>query len=159
MEKYDMLRYGICTADMNVDSTPDDDINKALIRCIESSGMSMAEFSRLTGISQVSIVRYRQKTAVPTLETIVTACIALHTNIFQALYLITIAGYNIMYPRDKRIYFLLIMSSWNMGLSIDEANDILIGMNMKPLNSKKQMITDNGGQDNVQNIGYHGNRH
>ena len=64
-----------------------------------------------------------------------------------------------MYPRDKRIYFLLIMSSWNMGLSIDEANDILIGMNMKPLNSKKQMITDNGGQDNGQNIGYHGNRH
>ena len=29
MEKYDMLRYGICTADMNVDSKPDDDINEA----------------------------------------------------------------------------------------------------------------------------------
>ncbi len=161
MKKNDMsnqtTRCGICIDDIKVDRLLDDNINEALIRCIESSGMSMAQFCKVTGIAQTSIVRYRQKTAVPTLETIVTVCIALRTNVFQALYLISIAGYNIFYSEEKKVYLLLIMLSWCFGISIDEANDILISLNMKPL--KKQISNDDGGQDNGQSIGYHGNRH
>lgn len=126
----------ICTDDMKVDSTPNDNINEALMRCIESSGMSMAQFCKITGISQSSIVRYRQKTAEPSLETIVTSCIALRTNVFQALYLISIAGYNLFYSEEKKVYLLLIMLSWYIGISIETANEILINLNMNPLNKK-----------------------
>ena len=137
VEKYEIIRNSIRIDDMKVDSKPNEDINEALIRCVETSGMSMAQFSRITGITQASIVRYRQKTAVPTLETIVISCIALRTNIFQALYLISIAGYNIIYSEDKKIYLVLLMLSWYFGLSVDEANDILIGLDMKPLVKKQ----------------------
>lgn len=140
MKKNDMsnqtIRCGICIDDIKVDRSLDDNINEALIRCIESSGMSMAQFCKITGIAQTSIVRYRQKAAVPTLETIVTACIALRTNVFQALYLISIAGYNLFYSKEKKVYLLLIMLSWYIGISIETANEILIDLDMPPLNKK-----------------------
>lgn len=140
MKKDDMsnqtIGCGISIDDIKVDRSLDDNINEALIRCIESSGMSMAQFCKITGIAQTSIVRYRQKTAVPTLETIVTTCIALRTNVFQALYLISIAGYNIFYSEEKKVYLLLIILSWYIGISIETANEILINLDMNPLNKK-----------------------
>ncbi|MBQ7794918.1 MAG: hypothetical protein IJ366_10435 [Clostridia bacterium] len=132
------IKYCIRSEDMKVDCISDDDINSALIRCIKSKGMSMAYFSKISGIAESTMVRYNKKLAEPTLEIIVLSCIALRTNVFQALYLISIAGYNIFYSEDKKIYLLLIMLSWYFGISVDEANDILIGLNMKPLTKIRQ---------------------
>jgi len=142
----DISRYGIAVEDFQVDSKPNDDINGALIRCIKSSGMTVTEFCRVTGIAQTTMARYRQKKCEPSLETIVTACIVLRTNIFQALYLISVAGYNIFYSEEKKVYLLLLMLSWYSGIGIDEANDILVSLNMKPLKVKSQLIKGNGGQ-------------
>lgn len=132
------IKYCIRSEDMKVDCISDDDINSALIRCIKSKGMSMAYFSKISGIAESTMVRYNKKLAEPTLEIIVLSCIALRTNVFQALYLISIAGYNIFYSEDKKIYLLLIMLSWYFGISVDEANDILIGLDMKPLTKIRQ---------------------
>ena len=38
------------------------------------------------------------------------------------------------------------MLSWYSGIGIDEANDILVSLNMKPLKVKSQLIKGNGGQ-------------
>lgn len=132
-----MIKYCISSEDMKVDSVSDEDINSALIRCIKSKGMSMANFCKISGIAESTMVRYNKKSAKPTLEIIVLSCIALRVNVFQALYLISIAGYNIFYSEDKKVYLLLIILSWYFGISVDEANDILIGLDMKPLVKKK----------------------
>lgn len=131
------IKYCIRSEDMKVDSMSDDDINSALIRCIKSKGMSMAYFCKISGIAESTMVRYNKKVAEPTLEIIVLSCIVLRINVFQALYLISIAGYNIFYSEDKKIYLLLIMLSWYCGISVDDANDILIGLGMNPLVKKK----------------------
>ena len=132
-----IVKYCIRSEDMKVDSILDDDINSALIRCIEANGISRYRFCKTAGISQTALSRYKKNLSKPTLEIIVAACIALRTNVFQSLYLISIAGYNIFYSEDKKIYLLLIMLSWYFGISVDEANEILIGMDMKPLVNKK----------------------
>ncbi len=159
MRKYEKVRNDICIEDMEVDSKPNDNINDALLRCIDSSGMSIAQFSKKTGITQASISRYRKKTAVPTLETIVTTCIALRINIFQSLYLISIAGYNVLCSDDKKVYLLLIILSRYSELDLGEANDILIGLNSKPLKKIKQNSKVEGENDYGQSSSCNGNHH
>lgn len=131
------IKHCICSEDIKVDKILDEDINSALIRCIETNEMSMYQFCKSSGISQTALSRYKNNLSEPTLEIIVAACIALRTNVFQALYLISIAGYNIFYSEDKKIYLLLIMLSWYFGIDVDDANDILIGLDMNPLVKKK----------------------
>ena len=41
----------------------DDDINSALIRCIKSKRMSMANFCKISGIAESTMVRYNKKSA------------------------------------------------------------------------------------------------
>ena len=100
----------------------------------------MDQYAKKSGITPSSIVRYRKKIAVPSLETIVITCIVTRTNIFQALYLISLAGYNVFYSDENKVYFLLIILSRYLGISINTANDILNVFDIKPLNYKRKYI-------------------
>lgn len=108
--RYELSKnFSISFDDFKVSNNTDDDINDALMRCIEESGLTMAQFARKSGITQSSIARYKKKIAVPSLETIVITCIVTRTNIYQALYLISLAGYNVFYSDENKMYFLLII--------------------------------------------------
>lgn len=133
-------KISISFDDLKVSHIADEDINDALMHCIEESGLTMAQFARKSGITPSSIVRYRKKIAVPSLETIVITCIVTRTNIFQALYLISLAGYNVFYSDENKVYFLLIILSRYLGISINTANDILNVFDIKPFNYKRKYI-------------------
>lgn len=127
----------ISNEDLAVDYQADETINTAFIRKIESSGMSMAEFSRKSGLSKKTIVRYRHNLSEPSLETIVILCIVLRTNVFESLYLISKGGYNIFCSDNKKVYLLLVFLSRYCGIGVNEANQILKSLDMKPLNKRK----------------------
>ena len=129
---------GISKEDYEVNCIKDETINEAFIRMIEASGMSMAEFSRRSGLSELSIVRYRKHITEPSLESLVVHCITLKTNIFESLYLISKAGYSLLCSDDKKIYLLLIFMSRYCGVDVEKANEILKGMGMKPLTNKQK---------------------
>lgn len=126
----------ICKEDYAVDYIENETVGEAYIRMIEASGMTMAEFSRKSGLSELSIVRYREKKTEPTLESIVIHCITLQTNLFESLYLISKAGYNLFCSDDKKVYLLLIVMSRYCGIDVKKANEILKSLGMKPLNKK-----------------------
>lgn len=121
------------SGDLRVSCKPDDDINDALIRFIRENGMTMADFSMKSGITESSLSLYKNKKAVPSLEIIVIACIVTKANIFQSLYLISLGGYNVFCSDYNKVYFLLIIMSRFLGLNIKTANIILENMDMKPL--------------------------
>lgn len=126
----------ICKEDYAVDYKENETINEAYIRMIEASGMTMAEFSRKSGLSEMSIVRYREKVTEPTLESIVVHCITLQTNLFESLYLISKAGYNLFSSDERKVYMLLIIMSRYCEIDVKKANEILKSLGMKPLNKK-----------------------
>ena len=125
------------SSDLRVSCKPDDNINDALMRFIKENGMTIAEFSKKSGITEPSLSLYKNKKAIRTLETIVIACIVTKANIFQSLYLITLGGYNVVGADYCKVYFLLIIMSRFSGLDIRTANSILENMDMKPLCKNK----------------------
>lgn len=127
--------FEICREDFEVNYIADEAVSETLIREIQSSGMSMAEFARRSGISESSIIRYKFNRSEPSLETIVAYCITMRTNIFQSLYLTSKAGYNIFCSDDKKVYLVLFMLSHYFGINVKTANEILISLDMKPLNN------------------------
>lgn len=136
----------ICKEDFVVNYIADEAINETLICEIKSSGISMAEFARRSGISESSIIRHKFKRSEPSLETIVAYCITMRTNIFQSLYLTSKAGYNIFCSDDKKVYLVLFMLSHYFGINVKTANEILISLDMKPLNN--MYISQDMGEDN-----------
>ena len=74
---------------------------------------------------------------------IVAYCITMKINVFESLYLISKAGYNVFCSDDKRVYLLLIILSRYYGINVKTANDILIDLDMKPLNNL-HTISDGG---------------
>ncbi len=60
--------------DLTVDYIVGESINSAFMRKIESMGMSMAEFSRRSGVAEKTLRRYKIGSAEPSLETLVTHC-------------------------------------------------------------------------------------
>lgn len=130
------INLNICREDFTVNYIADEAINEVLIRKIEESGMSMAEFARRSGISESSIIRHKFDRVNPSLEMIVAYCITMRTNVFQSLYFISKAGYNIFFSDDKKIYLTLFMLSYYFGINVKTANQILKSLNMRPLNKK-----------------------
>ena len=65
----------ICLNDFMIEQFTDDNVSNVLIRKIEESGMSMAEFARRSGISESSIIRHKFDRVNPSLEMIVAYCI------------------------------------------------------------------------------------
>lgn len=130
------INLNICREDFTVNYISDEAINEVLIRKIEESGMSMAEFARRSGISESSIIRHKFDRVNPSLEMIVAYCITMRTNVFQSLYFISKAGYNIFFSDDKKVYLTLFMLSYYFGINVKTANQILKSLNMRPLNKK-----------------------
>ena len=130
------INLNICREDFTVNYIADEAINEVLIRKIEESGMSMAEFARRSGISESSIIRHKFDRVNPSLEMIVAYCITMRTNVFQSLYFISKAGYNIFCSDDKKVYLTLFMLSYYFGINVKTANQILKSLNMRPLNKK-----------------------
>lgn len=126
----------LSSSDFEVEQITDESISAVLIRKIEESGMSMAEFSRRSGVSESSIIRHKYKRSEPSLEVIVAYCITMRTNVFQSLYLTYKAGYNIFSSEEKKVYLLLFMLSRYFGINVKKANEILKSLGMKPLNKK-----------------------
>lgn len=125
--------FVISDKDFTVDCIEDETINMSFVRKIESSGMSMAEFSRRSGISEKSLVRIRRNLSEPSFETIVILCIVLRLNVYESLYLISKGGYNLFGSYDRKVYLLIIFLSRYFGIDVNEANIILKSLDAKPL--------------------------
>ncbi len=148
--KFDDIRkkadlFKISKDDYEVNFNTDETVDEIIIRGIDESRMSLAEFVRRSGVSDTSITRYRQKESKPCLEVIVAYCITMRVNVFESLYLISKAGYNVFYSDDKKIYFLLIILSRYYGINVKTANEILLSLDMKPLNNL-HTVTEKGGK-------------
>lgn len=125
----------ICREDFVVDYNSDETVAEIMIKGIKDSGVSIAEFSRKSGISESSIVRYKQSKTEPSLESVVAYCISQQLNVFEALYLTSKAGYNIFCSEDRKVYLVLFMLSRYNKISVSDANEILIQLGVKPLNN------------------------
>ncbi len=141
--KNNNLLQKICREDFEISYNTNESVEEIIIRGIEESRMSAYEFEKRSGVSGTSITRYRNKVSNPCLEVIVAYCITMKINVFESLYLISKAGYNVFCSDDKRVYLLLIILSRYYGINVKTANDILIDLDMKPLNNL-HTISDGG---------------
>ena len=119
--------------DIRVNFEQDSTFADDLFSAIDSSGLSLVELSKKTGISESSIVRHRTGQSKPSLEMMVAYCIALRVNIFQAMQLIYKAGYNLFCSDEQKTYFLLIFQSHYFGLTVSQANEFLKKKNIQTL--------------------------
>ena len=132
--------------DVTVNYKENETLGEALFPAKESSGISLAELSRQTGISESSITRHITNQSLPNLEMLIAYCIVLRANMFQTLYYAYKAGYNLFYSDEKKTYLLIIMISHHFGLTIQQANDILKSLGMKPIkwyDSKRESLRKN----------------
>lgn len=142
--------FSICREDFTVSVTANESVSDSIISGIEKCGMTLKEFAKKSGVSESSIIRYKMKKTEPNLEVIVAYCITVHTNIFDALYLISKAGYNIFCSDDKKVYLILLILSRYFKINVKIANDLLIELGMKPLN---KLHTTNEDNHNVKSRG------
>lgn len=128
--------------DITVMCEDNDLIGDILLRSRQKSGVTISDISRQTGISESTINRHLYNKTVPNLEMIVAYCIVLRINMFQSLYLIYKAGYNLFNTNERRAYFVVIVLSQYFGITIEQVNEILKCLDVEQIKYTKQVKED-----------------
>lgn len=128
----------ICKDDLAFMENENNSIGDFILHSKEKSGITVSELSQKTGISESSINRHITNKTAPDLEMIVAYCIIFRINMFQSLYLIYKAGYNLFSSDERKAYLVIIVLSYYFGLTIEQANEILKCLDVEPIKYKKQ---------------------
>ena len=124
---YMVIRFEhINTSDMKIGGSSDETFGEALSRYMSDKHIAISELTRLTGISEVTIKRYRGKCYHDVVvEYVVAICVALHLYIEQSLHLIRLAGKALNNSEKHRLLYFFLCIFYNSSITIKDCNLIL----------------------------------
>lgn len=106
---------------------------KAIEQYMKASGTTQEKLAEMTGLSQKTIQRLCRDEDRPDIKQLVAVCVALDISQWDCLYLVRLAGYDLTYREEDRIYFNILMRTCVEGNTVYECNRMLERLGRKPL--------------------------
>lgn len=116
----------INTSNMKIGGNSDETFGDALSRYMSDRNVTISELARLTGISEITIKRYRGKCYHDVVvEYVVAICVSLNLYIEQSLHLLRLAGKALNNSEKHRLFYFFLCICFNSSFTIKDCNLIL----------------------------------
>lgn len=110
---------------------PGENFSEALTRFMKESNVTEEELSELTGLAPKTIRRMRNPNLRTSLKSVIAVCIALSLDLYNSLYFVHLAGFELTNSREDKIYYFILGFAYKE--TVYDCNCMLKRLHMRPL--------------------------
>ena len=110
---------------------PGENFSEALTRFMKESDVTEEELSELTGLAPKTIQRMRNPNLRTSLKSVIAVCVALSLDLYNSLYLVHLAGFELTNSREDKIYYFVLGFAYKE--TVYDCNCMLKRLHMRPL--------------------------
>ena len=110
---------------------PGENFSEALTRFMKESDVTEEELSELTGLAPKTIQRMRNPNLRTSLKSVIAVCVALSLDLYNSLYLVHLAGFELTNSREDKIYYFILGFAYKE--TVYDCNCMLRRLHMRPL--------------------------
>lgn len=110
---------------------PGESFSEALARFMNESRITEEELSELTGLAPKTIQRMRNPNLRTSLKSVIAVCVALSLDLYNSMYLIHLAGFELTNSREDKVYYFILGFAYKE--TVYDCNRMLERLHMKPL--------------------------
>ena len=108
-----------------------DNFAAAITRLMEKNNVTEEKLAEMTGLHPKTIQRMRNPEEHTSLKSVVAVCVAFHLDLYNSIYLIHLAGYELTNRQEDRVYYFILSIAYKE--TVYDCNRMLERLNMKPL--------------------------
>ena len=110
---------------------PGENFSEALARFMKESDITEEDLAELTGLAPKTIQRMRNPNLRTSLKSVVAVCVALSLDLYNSMYLVHLAGFELTNSREDKVYYFILGFAYKE--SVYDCNRMLERLHMKPL--------------------------
>lgn len=110
---------------------PGENFAEALARFMDESCVTEEMLAELTGLAPKTIQRMRNPQLRSSLKSVIAICIALSLDLYNSMYLIHLAGFELTNSREDKVYYFILGFAYKD--TVYDCNRMLERLQMKPL--------------------------
>jgi len=108
-----------------------DNFAAAITRLMESNNITEEKLAELTGLHPKTIQRMRNPEEHTSLKSVIAVCVAFHLDMYNSMYLIHLAGYQLTNRQEDKVYYFILSIAYKE--TVYDCNRMLRRLNMPPL--------------------------
>lgn len=108
-----------------------DNFALAITRLMEKNNVTEEKLAELTGLHPKTIQRMRNPEEHTSLKSVIAVCVAFHLDMYNSMYLIHLAGYELTNRQEDKIYYFILSIAYKE--TVYDCNRMLRRLNMSPL--------------------------
>jgi hypothetical protein len=108
-----------------------DNFAAAITRLMESNNITEEKLAELTGLHPKTIQRMRNPEEHTSLKSVIAVCVAFHLDMYNSIYLIHLAGYELTNRQEDKVYYFILSIAYKE--TVYDCNRMLRRLNMSPL--------------------------
>jgi len=108
-----------------------DNFALAITRLMEKNNITEEKLAELTGLHPKTIQRMRNPEEHTSLKSVIAVCVAFHLDMYNSMYLIHLAGYELTNRQEDKIYYFILSIAYKE--TVYDCNRMLKRLNMSPL--------------------------
>lgn len=110
---------------------PGENFSEALARFMKESDVTEEDLAELTGLAPKTIQRMRNPNLRTSLKSVIAVCVALSMDLYNSLYLVHLAGFELTNSREDKIYYFILGFAYKE--TVYDCNCMLKRLHMRPL--------------------------
>lgn len=108
-----------------------DNFALAITRLMEKNNITEEKLAELTGLHPKTIQRMRNPEEHTSLKSVIAVCVAFHLDMYNSMYLIHLAGYELTNRQEDKVYYFILSIAYKE--TVYDCNRMLKRLNMSPL--------------------------
>lgn len=108
-----------------------DNFAAAITRLMESNNITEEKLAELTGLHPKTIQRMRNPEEHTSLRSVIAVCVAFHLDLYNSIYLINLAGYQLTNRQEDKVYYFILSIAYKE--TVYDCNRMLRRLDMPPL--------------------------
>lgn len=108
-----------------------DNFALAITRLMEKNNVTEEKLAELTGLHPKTIQRMRNPEEHTSLKSVIAVCVAFHLDMYNSMYLIHLAGYELTNRQEDKVYYFILSIAYKE--TVYDCNRMLRRLNMSPL--------------------------
>ncbi len=108
-----------------------DNFALAITRLMEKNNITEEKLAELTGLHPKTIQRMRNPEEHTSLKSVIAVCVAFHLDMYNSMYLIHLAGYELTNRQEDKVYYFILSIAYKE--TVYDCNRMLRRLNMSPL--------------------------
>lgn len=110
---------------------PGENFSEALARFMKEREITEEDLAELTGLAPKTIQRMRNPNLRTSLKSVIAVCVALSLDLYNSMYLIHLAGFELTNSREDKVYYFILGFAYKE--TVYDCNRMLERLHMKPL--------------------------